>query len=782
MSTHRNIDRICLAVIAAALVITVLFMNGENLGITVLHDGDTEANSDSQYFTDNDLDGSWSTGGATTAVLDGDCGSVSGSGAYMLGGDLIITSAGRYVVSGTLDDGSLRVDAADNAKVWIMLSGVSLSCSDDAAIYVAGADKVFLTLADGSENTVESGAEYSAEALADKHDGAIFSHDDLTINGSGSLTVTAGYKHGIAANDDLFITGGSITVSAPTDAIHAGDRLCMREAVLTLEAGDDGMSVGSENGELYIESGSIGISAEDDGIHTVGGITLLAGALDIDAGDDGIHSDSSISLADGVVLSISRCYEGIEAPAIDITGGDITVYSTDDGINACGGSSAGGFGGAGDFGGADNFGGDGSDRFGGNMPGGKTDGGDVSDSAALSASAVTTDSAESGGSSDTLAPTDSGDVRSSAGHNGPPDISDASETSDIVGADGSSETAETADDALPYVHISGGRIVIINSEGSDADGIDSNGDILIDGGELYISLSGSGNNTALDYGSENGGVCRIDGGILVACGSSSMLEEVDSSSAQVSVTYVTASLTEDGCTVSLADSDGTTLLTHEVPLGFTAVTVSCPGLSVGDSCTLAIGDSSELLTLSETAGSYGSGGTGTGGFGGSPGGGFDARSRSDFDPSGESGGGSDGRPTPPDASSFPNGSDSSDPSETSESSEMPELSDFPNSSGFSDKSGSVTPPERPDGADSGMPTMPDSDGNDGMPESEGGSGDMPTPSDGSTESDNTENADADGAETGTTDGGFSTEAALLIGSIVLLAVGLAIAFFYRKRS
>ncbi len=237
MSTHRNIDRICLAVIAAALVITVLFMNGENLGITVLHDGDTEANSDSQYFTDNDLDGSWSTGGATTAVLDGDCGSVSGSGAYMLGGDLIITSAGRYVVSGTLDDGSLRVDAADNAKVWIMLSGVSLSCSDDAALYVAGADKVFLTLADGSENTVESGAEYSAEALADKHDGAIFSHDDLTINGSGSLTITAGYKHGIAANDDLFITGGSITVSAPTDAIHAGDRLCMREAVLTLEAG-----------------------------------------------------------------------------------------------------------------------------------------------------------------------------------------------------------------------------------------------------------------------------------------------------------------------------------------------------------------------------------------------------------------------------------------------------------------------------------------------------------------------------------------------------------------
>ena len=105
------------------------------------------------------------------------------------------------------------MDAGKNAKVFLRLNGVTITCSDDAAIRVNQADKVFLTLAEGTENTVTSGETYSEAALADKTDGAIFAHDDLTINGSGALTVTAAYKHGIAANDSLRITGGKITVT-----------------------------------------------------------------------------------------------------------------------------------------------------------------------------------------------------------------------------------------------------------------------------------------------------------------------------------------------------------------------------------------------------------------------------------------------------------------------------------------------------------------------------------------------------------------------------------------
>lgn len=189
MSTNKHFSAVCAVVLALALIVTVLFMNGEKLGIRVVRDEDAEGNESSQYFTSNDENTDWTA--TTTITLSGDTATVSGPGAYADGGSVTISAAGYYDVSGTLTDGSLVVDAGKNAKVFIRLNGVSITCSDDAAIRVNQADKVFLTLADGTENALTSGETYSAAALADKTDGAIFSHDDLTINGSGSLTYTA---------------------------------------------------------------------------------------------------------------------------------------------------------------------------------------------------------------------------------------------------------------------------------------------------------------------------------------------------------------------------------------------------------------------------------------------------------------------------------------------------------------------------------------------------------------------------------------------------------------
>ena len=359
MSTGKHFSALCALVLALALAVTVLFMNGEALGIRVIRDEDSETNEDSGYFTTNDQNTAWTA--ATAITLSGATATVSGSGAYANGGSVTIASAGYYDVTGTLTDGSLIVDAGKNAKVFLRLNGVTITCSDDAAIRANQADKVFLTLAEGTENTVTSGETYSEAALVDKTDGAIFAHDDLTINGSGALTVTAAYKHGIAANDSLHITGAAITLSA---------------------------------------------------------------------GDDAIHSDTSVAILGGS-LTVNTCCEGIEAPEILIEDGAITVTSTDDGINACG--------------------------------------------------------------------------------------------------------TETSDGSLPSVTISGGTVTLLNPSGRDADGIDSNGNIDINGGLVYISLVGDGGNCALDYGSENGGACRINGGTVVACGGSTMLETISENSAQPSL-------------------------------------------------------------------------------------------------------------------------------------------------------------------------------------------------------------------------------------------------------
>ncbi len=470
MSTHPKIDQVCVAVLVCTLLLTILFMNGSALGIQMIIDEDSEAHSGSAYFTANDLDGAWDTSGAAVITLNGDSAKISGSGAYFYDGNIVIRNGGHYVLSGSLSEGSIIVDAYQSSKVWLMLDGVDLVCSDDACLRVDQADKVFVTLADGSQNTMSSGETYSAEALEDGTGGTIYSHDDLTINGSGSLSITAAYKHGIDANDKLVITGGNISIRSAEDALHANDEICLQGMDLTIDAGDDGISCGKA---IVITGGSI---------------------------------------------RISQCYEGIEGLTIDISGGDIEICARDDGMNA------------------------------------------------------------NGNSSFSLAfPHMSGN---------------------------SADSSESTDEET-WIHISGGSVTIINETATDADGLDSNGDILITGGTLRISLVNSGCNNALDYGSEAGGSCMITGGDVIGCGSYSMAEGFESGSTQCSVLYNISSGVEAGTTVALEDSDGNVLVSYEVPCSFSSLVLSSPEMQLGETYLIVIGDQAEEITLEDVAASYG---------------------------------------------------------------------------------------------------------------------------------------------------------------------------------
>lgn len=609
MSTGKHFSALCALVLALALAVTVLFMNGEKLGIRVVRDEDSETNEDSAYFTTNDQNTAWTA--ATTITLSGDTATVSGSGAYASGGSVTIASAGYYDVTGTLTDGSLIVDAGKNAKVFLRLNGVTITCSDDAAIRVNQADKVFLTLAEGTENTVTSGETYSEAALADKTDGAIFAHDDLTINGSGALTVTAAYKHGIAANDSLRITGGKITVTAPADTIHVNDSLHITGAAITLSAGDDA-----------------------------------------------IHSDTSVAILGGSI-TVNTCCEGIEAPEILVEDGAVTVTSTDDGINACG--------------------------------------------------------------------------------------------------------TETSDGSLSGVTINGGTVTLLNPSGRDADGIDSNGNIDINGGLVYISLVGDGGNCALDYGSENGGVCRINGGTVVACGGSTMLETMSENSAQPSILYA-GTTQAAGTEIALQEASGETLLTYAAPNSFSAVLVSCPEMQTGSTYTLTLGDTAQEIPLTQVATTYGVGGMG-GGMDGNMGSGMGDMGGH----GGMNGGPGDFAPTSATADSaaddtaFPGGSGTpptkpdgnSDPRPSGEAPIRPDGED-----------GTTDHPTPPDGSDTGgaMPTPPDGSA-DGQPV---------TPRDGQTTPDQQ-------AETGESFPLGTNGKVLLLASVAALALGLTVAFLYRKK-
>ena len=595
MSTHKNLDRICVAIVAGSLVLTTLFINGESFGITKIVDEDAEQNSDSAYFTTKDQDGDWDTSSATVITLTGDGADISGNGAYTNDGNVVITNAGYYVVTGSLTDGYISVDAYDSSKVFIQLAGVEINCSDDACIRVDQADKVFLTLAQGSQNILTSGSTYTDEALEDGTDGAIFAHDDLTINGSGSLTVTAEYRHGIAANDDLVITGGNITVTAPADGVRGNDSLRIKDASITVDAGDDGLVTSNEeeNGYLYIESGTLNITAADDAIHTTGEITMAGGDVTITAGDDGIHSDTAFYISDGTLL-INDCYEGVEALIIEVSGGDITIYPEDDGFNANGNSSGqmGGMGG-GQMQGPPDMG-----SANGGMPAGPGMGatdGEMPASPDMGATDGEMPASPDMGATDGEMPA-APDMGSTDGAAAP----------DMNSADGSTQSAsETTTEEETYLSISGGTITIINENGNDADGLDSNGDIRISGGTIYVSLKGDGSNSAVDYGSESGGVAEITGGTIIACGASSMAEAFDSTSTQASILYNTSTTAEAGTTLAIEDADGNVLLSWDVPCSFSSALISCPEMEVGGTYTVVIGDNVEEITLEEVSASYG---------------------------------------------------------------------------------------------------------------------------------------------------------------------------------
>ena len=322
MSTHRHIDIICVAILFVTLIITVLFMNGEALGIEKIVDEDAETYTGTAHFTANDEKTDMYTASATKIKLSGTEASVSGPGAYALGGSVVIKNAGTYSVSGTLTDGSITVDAYASSKVFILLDGADVTSLTGPAFYVREADKVFLTLAEGSENVLTDGEAYSDEAVKGGANGAVFSHDDLTINGSGSLTVNGSFMHGISVNDDLVVTGGTLNVTAPADGLRANDSLRLKNAAVNVTAGDDGLVANAEGAYFYALSGTYSVKAAGDAVHAAGDVTIDGGSFSILSGDDGIHSDTVITVNGGTLTIINET--ATDADGLD-SDGDIFI-------------------------------------------------------------------------------------------------------------------------------------------------------------------------------------------------------------------------------------------------------------------------------------------------------------------------------------------------------------------------------------------------------------------------------------------------------------------------
>jgi hypothetical protein len=338
---------------------------------------------------------------SATITLNGSSISVSGTGATVSGTTVTITAGGAYTVSGSLGDGQIAINSADENDVIINLNGMNITNSRTSPIYVIKAKNTELVLVSGTTNYVTDAANYVfPDATTNEPNSAIYAADDLKISGAGTLIVKGNYNDGINTKNDLTIkkTTGTLNITAVDDGIRGKNSIAIKGGNITVNAGGDGLKsdetedttlgyIAIEAGTLNITAGGDGMAAEttvnitggtftiksgggsgatlaadasakaikgtvgvtiaggtftldcaDDGIHSDNAVNITSGTISISTGDDGLHGDLTLTI-DGGTINVIKSYEGLEASTITINNGEIHITSNDDGVNAAGGTS-----------------------------------------------------------------------------------------------------------------------------------------------------------------------------------------------------------------------------------------------------------------------------------------------------------------------------------------------------------------------------------------------------------------------------------------------------------
>lgn len=636
--------------------------SSNNTEITTGSSGD-ETTADTSEYSDFELDDDYDVNSAATITLEGSTATSNGTGVSIADGVVTITKAGTYLISGTLDDGQIVVNADKTEKVWLVLDNASISCSNSSPILVRQADKVKVTLAPDSQNTLSDGAAY----LEDENnpDAALFSKDDLVINGSGSLTINGNYKHGIAGNDDLVITGGTFDITSLSHAIRGKDSVSILDGSFTLTSEKDGIqSSNTEDatkGWVKIDGGTFVIRASGDGIQAETDLTINGGSFDIISGggaENGPeHTEAmgggmggmggghrfSESSADGETftppddadfadrqppeMTVGESGDGSFDPSAWFDPDDFDDASTEDSDTTV-----------------------------------STKGLKATNAIVINGGDFTIDSADDSVHSNFSIEVNSGSLQLSSGddgihadayltiNGGTIDIAESYEgleaaqiainggTTTLVASDDglnaaggadfemtedglvlkttetttSTDTTTSDDSAAGQNFGHGGMGGMMEEENcdiyinggtlivnADGDGLDSNGNLTMTGGTVIVFGPTSGADGALDYGGEG----TISGGTIAAFGSMGMAQGLDPSGDQ-SVLMVSFNETQQAQTrISLCDENGQILFSILPEKEFQSAVISTAGMTSGQTLGLYTGGTtnsdSQIITMGE---------------------------------------------------------------------------------------------------------------------------------------------------------------------------------------
>lgn len=520
----------------------------------------------SEMFTNRDREGDYEEY-VTVTLKDGGS-KADGSGVAVDGDVITVTAEGTYLFTGELTNGQIVVDAGSEDKVQLVLAGAQITREGGAAIYILEGDKIFLTLAEGTENALASVGEFIQQD-ENTVDGTIFAKSDITLNGAGSAVITCETGHGVVAKDDLKVTGGTWSVEACAKGMEANDSYRMAGGEVTITAGADGIQVENEEdlsrGYIYVEAGSILVESVGDGLSATGILHIAGGTLNITTSDTvdsakGLKSDSRLEIAGGVISAITAD-DGLHTNGDTlITGGEITVYTRDDGIHSDGTTEIAG----------------GSITVPASYEG--VEGSDVIISGGYVSVVSTDDGINAGGGAD----------GSGFGGRG---------SSFEMSGDGCSVT------------VTGGE-VHVNAEG---DGLDANGSLTVAGGEVYVNGPASSFNGTLDFDRS----ATVTGGLVVCTGPNSWLQNFGASSTQGSILCAFAAAHGAGTEIAVTDNTtGEVIVRYTAEKYFQSVIISSPELVAGGSYTVTAGEESQNIEMTGLIYSAGGASGGMGGRGG----------------------------------------------------------------------------------------------------------------------------------------------------------------------
>lgn len=519
------------------------------------------------------------TTGATVIIFFGETASVSGSGATAEGGVVTVSAAGTYVLRGT---GAGRVIVnAKKQDVVLVLENLNLTCSYGSPLYIYKSSSTTVYLADGSENALTDGEVYTydneySSAEDEEPNACLYSKSDLIIAGSGKLIVTANQNNGITGKDTLKIDGATVVVTAKSHGINGKDSLTIRAAKITVTSGGDALRSTNDydtalgfivivDSDLTLTSGEDGVQAETTLTISGGTCTVTSGGgasgkVDSDTSAKGLNANGNLCLLSGA-YALNCCDDAIHSNAnIVIKGGTFTIATGDNGIHA-------------------------------------------NENVTVSGGAITVTKSYEGIEGKSIDLT-GGEISVTASDDGL-NAAGGADSSGFGGPGfGGGDRFGTASSDV-YIRIAGGKLYV-NASG---DGIDSNGNLIVSGGETYVDGPTGNGDGALDYD----GTATITGGILVAVGSSGMAQNFGTASTQGSILLNFS--TGSKSAVTLTDAQGNVLVSYTPSKTYNSVVISCPELVQGGTYTVSACGQSSSVTLSSLI--YGSG---MGGGGGQPGG------------------------------------------------------------------------------------------------------------------------------------------------------------------